>query len=112
MVIKTTLLKRKRDFGILKATGYTTLQLMNQIALGYVPIMLAGVFIGGALGSLYTNSVLTLLLSGAGIHNVQFTIKLSLIASLCIGMVVLAYAVSMTAAYRMKNITPHGLITE
>lgn len=112
MVIKTTLLKRKRDFGILKATGYTTLQLMNQLALGYVPIMLAGVLIGGVLGSLYTNSMLTLLLSGAGIHNVQFTIKLSLIAVLCISMVVLAYAVSMTAAYRMKNITPHGLITE
>lgn len=112
MVIKTTLLKRKRDFGILKATGYTTLQLMNQIALGYIPIMLAGVFIGGALGSLYTNSMLTLLLSGAGIHNVQFTIKLPLIAALCIGMVMLAYTVSMTAAYRMKNITPHGLITE
>lgn len=112
MVIKTTLLKRKRDFGILKATGYTTLQLMNQLTLGYVPIVLAGVLIGGLLGSLYTNSMLTLLLSGAGIHNVQFTIKLSLIAVLCISMVVLAYAVSMTAAYRMKNITPHGLITE
>lgn len=112
MVIKTTLLKRKRDFGILKATGYTTLQLMNQLAFSYVPIMLAGVTIGGLLGSLYTNSILTLLLSGAGIHNVQFTIKLSFIVALCIGIVVLAYAVSMTAAYRMKNITPHGLITE
>lgn len=112
MVIKSTLLKRKRDFGILKATGYTTLQLMNQLALGYIPIMLAGVTIGGVLGSLYTNSVLTLLLSGAGIHNVQFTIKLPYIAALCIGLVTLAYAVSMTAAYRMRKITAHGLITE
>ncbi|XID92267.1 ABC transporter permease [Paenibacillaceae bacterium WGS1546] len=112
MVIKSTLLKRKRDFGILKATGYTTVQLMNQLALGYIPIMLAGVTIGGVLGSLYTNSVLTLLLSGAGIHNVQFTIKLPYIAALCIGLVALAYAVSMTAAYRMRKITPHGLITE
>ncbi|MWC30790.1 ABC transporter permease [Paenibacillus sp. MMS18-CY102] len=112
LVIKTTLLKRKRDFGILKAIGYTTLQLMNQLAYSYVPVMLAGVMCGGLLGALYTNAMLTLLLSRAGIHNVQFTIKLSFIVALCIGMLMLAYIISMIAAYRMKRITPHGLITE
>jgi len=112
MIVKTTLLKRKRDFGILKATGYTTLQLMYQLAFSYVPILLSGVFVGGVLGALYTNSLLTLLLSGAGIHNVQFTIKPVIVAALCIGIVLLAYAVSLISAYRLKKITPHGLITE
>ncbi|MBD3921382.1 ABC transporter permease [Paenibacillus sp. PR3] len=112
MVVRTTLLKRRRDFGIMKATGYTTPQLMNQLAFSYIPIMLAGVIIGGLLGALLTNSILTVLLTGAGIHNVQFVIKPPVIAGLCAGLVLLAYAVSMTAAYRMKHITPHGLITE
>jgi putative ABC transport system permease protein len=112
MVVRTTLLKRRRDFGIMKATGYTTSQLMNQLTFSHIPVMLAGVTIGGVLGALCTNSILTVLLSGAGIHNVQFTIKLPMITMLCAALIVLAYAVSMTAAYRMKHITPHGLITE
>ncbi|PWW03281.1 putative ABC transport system permease protein [Paenibacillus cellulosilyticus] len=112
MVVRTALLKRRRDFGIMKATGYTTSQLMNQLTFSYMPIMLVGVMIGGALGALCTNGILTVLLSSSGIHNVQFTIKLPMITALCIALVVLAYAVSMTAAYRMKHITPHGLITE
>ncbi|WP_136608685.1 ABC transporter permease [Paenibacillus dokdonensis] len=112
LVIKTMILKRKREFGILKATGYTTLQLMSQIAMSFIPIVIIGVLIGGVLGCLYTNSMLTLLLSGAGIHNVQFIVKIPLIVMLCIGLVVLAYLVSMLVARRIKRISAYGLITE
>ncbi|MGF7049651.1 putative ABC transport system permease protein [Paenibacillus sp. DS2015] len=112
LVIKTMILKRKREFGILKATGYTTLQLMNQIAMSFVPIVIVGVLIGGVLGCLYTNSMLTLLLSGAGIHNVQFIVNIPLIIILCIGLVVLAYLVAMLVARRIKRISAYGLITE
>jgi putative ABC transport system permease protein len=112
LVIKTMILKRKREFGILKAIGYTTFQLMTQIMLGFVPIVVAGVIIGGVLGCLYTNSMLTLLLSGAGIHNVQFIVKIPLVVMLCFGIVVLSYFVSMLVAWRIKRITAYGLITE
>ncbi|OAB27052.1 hypothetical protein PMSD_24050 [Paenibacillus macquariensis subsp. defensor] len=112
LVIKTMILKRKREFGILKATGYTTIQLMTQIALSFVPIVILGVTIGGVLGCMYTNSMLTLLLSGAGIHNVQFIINSPLIVMLCIGIIVLSYLVSMLVARRIKRISAYGLITE
>ncbi|WP_256758428.1 ABC transporter permease [Cohnella sp. WQ 127256] len=112
LVIKTMILKRKKEFGILKATGYTTLQLMSQIALSFVPIVIAGTIIGGVLGYLYTNSMLTLLLSGAGIHNVQFNVKISLVIMLCVGIIILAYLVSMLVSRRIKHISAYGLITE
>ena len=112
LVIKTMILKRKREFGILKAIGYTTFQLMTQITLSFVPIVITGVLIGAVLGCLYTNSMLTMLLSGAGIHNVQFIVKLPLIVILCVGIIVLAYLVSMLVARRVKRISAYGLITE
>jgi putative ABC transport system permease protein len=112
LVIKTMILRRKREFGILKATGYTTLQLMTQIALSFVPIVIVGVLIGGVLGCLYTNSMLTLLLSSAGIYNVQFIVDIPLIIVLCTGIIVLAYLVSMLVARRIKRISAYGLITE
>lgn len=112
LVIKTMILKRKREFGVLKAIGYTTFQLMTQITLSFVPIVITGVIIGGVLGCLYTNSLLTLLLSGAGIHNVKFIVKIPLIIMLCFGIIVLAYCVSMLVARRIKRISAYGLITE
>ncbi len=112
LVIKTMILKRLREFGILKAIGYTTYQLMTQIAQSFVPIVIAGVMIGGVLGCLYTNTVLTVLLSSAGIHKVQFIVNIPIIALLCIGLIVLAYLVSMIVSYRIKRVTAYGLITE
>lgn len=112
LVIKTMILKRKREFGILKATGFTTLQLMTQIALSFVPVVIAGVLIGGVLGSLCTNPVLTLLLSGAGIYNVQFIVNIPLVIVLCIGLIVIACLVSMLVSRRIKGITAYSLITE
>lgn len=112
LVIKTMILKRKRELGIFKATGYTTSQLMTQIMLSFVPIVIIGVVIGGVLGSLYTNSMLTLLLSGAGIHNVQFIIKLPLVIALCFGIVMLSYVVSILVSRRIKGISAYELITE
>lgn len=112
LVIKTMILKRKRELGILKATGYTTLQLMTQIMFSFVPVVVVGVTVGGVLGCLYTNSMLSLLLSGAGIHNVQFIVKLPLIVGLCTGLVVFSYLVSMIVSRRIKRISAYELITE
>lgn len=112
LVISTMILKRRREFGILKATGFTTYQLMSQIAYSFMPVIVLGVTIGGALGCLYTNSMLAMLLSGGGIKNVSFIVKVPVMALLCAGLVVLAYLVSMLVARRIKKISAYGLIAE
>jgi len=112
LVIKTMILKRKKEFGIMKAIGYTTFQLMNQIAMSFVPIVIAGVVIGGLLGCLYTNSLLSLLLSSAGIRNVHFTVNMPMLFMLSAGIIVLAYLVSMLVSLRIKKISAYALITE
>jgi putative ABC transport system permease protein len=112
LVIKTMIVKRLREFGILKAIGYTTYQLMTQIAMSFVPIVIIGTLVGGILGCLYTNSVLALLLSNGGVHNVQFIVDIPVIVGLCIGLIVLSYLVSMVVSYRIKRVTAYRLITE
>lgn len=112
LVIKTMILKRKREFGIMKALGYTTIQLMNQIAMSFVPIVIIGVIIGSVLGCLYTNSLLTLLLSSAGVKNVQFIVSIPVVISLGVGLIAIAYLVSMFVSRRIKKISAYGLIIE
>jgi len=112
LVIKTIITKRKKEFGILKGIGYTTLQLMNQIAWSFVPIVIVGVVIGGLLGSLYTNKLLALLLSSVGIRSVNFIVNYPVIITFCIIITLLAYVVSMLIARKIKHISAYELITE
>ena len=39
----------------MKAIGYSTIQLMNQIAISFLPVIITGVVGGGVLGILFTN---------------------------------------------------------
>ena len=53
LVIKTMIIKRKKEFGVMKAIGYSTIQLMNQISMSFLPVIITGVAIGGVLGYLF-----------------------------------------------------------
>lgn len=112
LVIKTMILKRRRELGIFKAIGFTTRQLTNQIALSFVPVVAAGIVLGSFMGYLLTNPLLAFLLSGVGIFNVHFNLPLSGVLLLGAGMLALSYIVSVLVSYRIKHISTYGLITE
>lgn len=112
LVIRTAVLKRRRELGILQAAGYTTFQLMTQVTLSIMPIAVSGVIGGGVLGGLYTNVILELMLTDAGIARVRFVVHVPLVACLCMAIIALSFLVSLLAAYRIRKITPYCLIAE
>ena len=112
LVIKTMIIKRKKEFGVMKAIGYSTIQLMNQISISFLPVIITGVACGGVLGLLFTNPLLSVLLSSAGVNRLDFIIHLPTILMLCVGIIILAYMVSMLVALRIKKISAYGLITD
>ncbi len=112
LVIKTMIIKRKKEFGVMKAIGYSTLQLMNQISISFLPVIMMGVTLGGVLGYFFTNPMLSILLSSAGAKRLDFIIHLPIVFMPCVGILVLAYMVSMVTSLRMKKISAYGLITE
>lgn len=112
LVIKTAVLRQKKELGILKAAGYTTAQLVTQVTLSIMPLVVLGVVTGALLGSRYTNPLLELLLAGAGITRVSFVVYTPLVAGICSAVVALSYLVSVLTAYRIRKITPYVLITE
>lgn len=112
LIIKALILKRKREFGIYKANGYTTFQLMTQIALSFIPVVGAGAVLGGIVGLTLSNYMLSLLFSGLGILNANFTVNIPVAILICVGMVITAYVVAMLVSHRIKKITAYSLITE
>lgn len=112
LVIKTMITKRKKEFGVMKAIGYSTIQLMNQISISMLPIIIAGVGIGGLLGIFFTNPMLSVLLSSAGIKRLDFIIHVPSILIIGVGIIIIAYIVSILVSLKIKKISAYGLITE
>ncbi|KGE17305.1 ABC transporter permease [Paenibacillus wynnii] len=112
LVIKTLILKRKKEFGILKGMGYTTFNLMTQITFSLLPVITVGVLLGSVLGYFYSDTTFVLLLSNLGIYNIQLAVSLPQVLLLSVAIIIVAYVVSMLVARRIKKISVYGLIME
>lgn len=112
LVIKTLIMKRKREFGILKGLGFTSFQLMTQIACSLLPVIVIGVAAGCVMGYFYSDTMFALLLSSLGIYNVEFTVSLPQIMLLCLAIISISYGVSMLVSRRIRRISVYGLISE
>ncbi|MBW4080705.1 ABC transporter permease [Paenibacillus sp. S150] len=112
LVIKTLILKRKHEFGVLKGLGFTSLQLMTQITFSLLPVIVTGVLAGSVLGYFYSDQLFVLLLSGLGIYNVEASVSLPQVLILCLAVVAAAYAVSILVSRRIRRISVYGLISE
>ena len=112
LVIRTMILRRKRELGIQKAVGFTTFQLMNQIALNMTPIILAGAVLGAVVGYFGLDSMVEAVTGGMGIVKVSLPVPIMLTVLVCAALVVLAYAVSMLIAWRIRKIPAYALISE
>lgn len=112
MVMKTAILQHRRTFGIQKALGFTTLQLMHQLALKHLPIVLTGVIVGGIAGYLCFNPLFVLITSGFGILKTELPTPLLWTIIMCACMVALAYVISLLIASRIRKISPYALVSE
>lgn len=112
IIIKTTILRRRRELGIQKALGFTTLQLMNQTALNMTPIILVGAVIGAVAGYFGLNPMMALLLGGMGIVRTHMVTPLSQTVAVCAALIALAYIVSMSISWRIRKISAYSLVSE
>ncbi len=112
LIIKALINRRQREFGIQKAIGYTTPQLMLQVSLSFLPVVFVGVCSGSILGSFYINPLVSIVFKGIGIMKAGFTIPVLWIVLLCAGICMLAFFVSMLVCARIRKITAYVLIGE
>jgi putative ABC transport system permease protein len=111
-VIKTMVSRRRRRFGAQKALGYTTYQIMQQISLSFLPVAVSGALLGAVASFLWINPLLTLLFRSIGIMRFDLIISFTWLGALCIGVVVLSYAMAMMISSRIRRISAYVLVTE
>lgn len=112
MVVRSTIMHERRRFGILKALGYTSGQLMRQIAAALMPATAFGASLGAVAAAIAAQPVTDALFATVGVMRSQFDhpamlpVAAALIPTAAQGALALAFAAP------IRRISPYQLITQ
>lgn len=112
LITGTTLVRRRQEFGIEKALGFTTWQLIRQISAGFLPVAVIGSLAGGIAGFYGANPLMSCLFRSMGIMKVDFLLPVSSLPIVCAVIALLTLLISTIAASRVRKISPCALVSE
>lgn len=110
LMVKTLLLQKKVDYGVLKAIGFTTRQLVLQTAGSFMPSVILATVAGSVLGGIVMNPMLTLFFRGIGIMQCSFTIPVAFVVAAGGCMVLTAFLFACLLSLRIRKIAPRALL--
>ena len=110
LLIKIKIIKEQKQYGIYKALGYTTSQLILQVSYSYLPVILLGGLMGLALGVLLSNPITRILLSSNGIRKVNFIMPYQYIVFIPIGIILVSTVTILLSSLKIRNIAPTEII--
>lgn len=110
LLVRIMLNNKQLDYGILKALGFTTGQLILQTALSFMPTIILSSVIGLILSSLIINPLMSLFLSGIGVVKCTFAVPIGFIMISGIGLVLFAFMMASLLSMRIKKIAPRELL--
>lgn len=110
LLVRIMLNNKKLDYGILKALGFTTGQLILQTALSFMPTIILSSVVGLILGSLIINPLMSLFLSSIGVVKCTFAVPIGFIVISGIGLVLFAFVMAGLLSMKIKKIAPRELL--
>lgn len=110
LLVRTMLTNKKRDYGILKALGYTTGQLILQTALTFMPTITISTAVGVVGCCLIINPLVALFLSSIGIVKCTFSVPVGLIAAEAVCLIFFAFCIACLLSLKIRKIAPRALL--
>ena len=110
LLVRTMLNNKKRDYGILKALGFTTGQLVVQTAMSFMPSIIISTAVGIAVSMQIINPLMAIFLSGIGVVKSTFIIPVELSIIAGIVLVLFAFGAACLMSLRVKRIAPRELL--
>lgn len=110
LLVRTMISNKKRDYGILKALGFTTGQLILQTAFSFMPAVILSTVIGVIVSSVVINPLATVFLGDIGIVKCTFTVPVGYNILAGVGMILAAFVIACLLSVKIKKITPRALL--
>ena len=112
LLVRTMLTTKQRDYGIQKALGFTTRQLVLQTAISFMPSVILSTVVGLVVSFYVVRPLTALFLSGIGIVKCTFIVPVDFIFVAGIGLVLYAFVMACMLSVKIRKIAPRSLITE
>lgn len=111
LLVRTMLNHKKQEYGIQKALGYTTGQLVCQTALSFMPAVILSECAGILVNSMIINPLIAVFLSGIGIVKCTFEVPAGFLAAAGAALVIYTFAVTCVLSLRIRKIVPRVMLT-
>lgn len=102
---------KKRDYGILKALGFTTGQLIVQTAMSFMPSVIISSAVGIAVSMQIINPLMAVFLSGIGVVKGTFVIPAGICTAAGIVLVLFSFGAACLMSLRVRKISPRKLLS-
>ena len=112
VILRSMLTSMKTDFGIYKAMGFTSDQLMMRTVGSITPIILVGAVASALLGILYLPAMLGGIFGVLGAMKNNFEIPVLLLLAMAVILTTVNVIISMILCRPIKKINPYSLIKE
>lgn len=109
-VTNSILLTRKRDFGIMKALGYSNGQIISQTVIAFMLYIAGGSLLGSIVLYFGSNAVLAGLFHGMGVYRLTFRFPAIWIVVLVLCMEAAGCLTAFLSAWKVRKIVPCSLI--
>ena len=110
LVVTSMMSQMYKQFGIQKAIGYSGSQLVAQISLGFLPAIIIGTVIGGALGYYFSKNIISVLLNSVGIIEMNLITNAGMYLLNIGGICLISYVAILLLALRVRKISVVSLI--
>ena len=110
LLVRTIVGNKKQEYGILKALGFTSRQLIWQTALSFMPAVMISTIVGVTVCSFIINPLAALFLKDLGIVKCTFRVPLGYNILAGAVMILAAFGISCVLSMRIKKITPRKLL--
>lgn len=110
LLVRAMLNRKKREYGILKALGFTTGQLVLQTALSFMPSVILSMAAGLFISVRVINPLMALFLRGIGIVKCTFAVPAGFIWTAGAGLSLLAFGCACLLSLKIRKIAPQELL--
>ncbi|MCI5500294.1 MAG: ABC transporter permease [Lachnospiraceae bacterium] len=112
LVMKMKMVREKRNMGIYKAIGFTTIQIIWQNVMSFAPVISVGALAGVLIGKFGINKACVAALSLCGIIKANLTVPFLLVASIFVITTILSFIICILASLKVRKIEAYKMITE
>ncbi len=110
LLVRSMLSSKKREYGILKALGFTTGQLVLQTALVFMPVVTVSTAVGVTVCCLVINPLTALFLRPIGIVKCTFIVPAGYMAAAGVGLILMAFGIACLMSLKVRKIAPRALL--